>query len=181
MTHFMKVSLYEVLVLCILGDPGADSVGEGMSKQVEKYGKKKSKEWWDEPLGTISYQTTIPNGCRRSGLWLVPENFCVFLPNQRAVGLWVVSCVLTQNDAWISAARHVCLGHSLRLCSRWKVPISAQNLRDFLHTVRENLTGEYTGPFACIITAAYLKVCEFFKTHTNSLMYYLASFGRGLY
>ena len=43
----------------ILGDPGADSGGEGKSKRGEKYGTKKSKE-------------------RR------PENFCVFLPNQKA-------------------------------------------------------------------------------------------------
>ena len=39
----------------ILGDPGADSGGEGKSKRAEKYGTKKSKERREEPLGTMSY------------------------------------------------------------------------------------------------------------------------------
>ena len=38
---------------CILGDPGADSGGEGKSKRAGKYGTKKSKERREEPLGTI--------------------------------------------------------------------------------------------------------------------------------
>ena len=38
----------------ILGDPGADSWGEGKSKQAEKYGTKKSKERPEEPLGTLN-------------------------------------------------------------------------------------------------------------------------------
>ena len=36
----------------ILGDLGADSGGEGKSKQAEKYGTKKSKECREEPQGT---------------------------------------------------------------------------------------------------------------------------------
>ena len=52
----------------ILGDPGADSGGEGKSKRAEKYGTKKSKEWREEPLGTMSYQTSS----KRSPLfWLL--------------------------------------------------------------------------------------------------------------
>ena len=47
-----------VLIIPILGDPGADSGGEGKSKRAEKYGTKKSKEWREEPLGTMSYQTS---------------------------------------------------------------------------------------------------------------------------
>ena len=43
--------------------------------------------------------------------------------------------------------------------------------KDFLRTLRENLTGKYAGPFAGIVKVAYLKVCEFLKTLTNSLMY----------
>ena len=43
----------------ILGDPGADSRGEGKSKRAEKYGTKKSKERRKEPLGTMSYQTSL--------------------------------------------------------------------------------------------------------------------------
>ena len=37
----------------ILGDPGADSGGEGKSKRAEKYGTKKSKEQREEPMGTM--------------------------------------------------------------------------------------------------------------------------------
>ena len=43
---------------CILGDPGADSGCKRKSKRAEKYGTKKSKERRDEPLGTMSYQTS---------------------------------------------------------------------------------------------------------------------------
>ena len=42
----------------ILGDPGADSGGEGKSKRAGKYGTKKSIERQEEPLGTMSYQTS---------------------------------------------------------------------------------------------------------------------------
>ena len=42
----------------ILGDPEADSRGEGKSKRAEKYGTKKSKERREEPMGTMSYQTS---------------------------------------------------------------------------------------------------------------------------
>ena len=44
--------------MTILGDPGADSGGEGKSKQAGKYGTKKCKERREEPLGTMSYQTS---------------------------------------------------------------------------------------------------------------------------
>ena len=52
----------------ILGDLGADSGGEGKSKQAEKYGTKKSKERREEPLGTMSYQTSSK---RSQPLWLL--------------------------------------------------------------------------------------------------------------
>ena len=42
----------------ILGDPGADSGGKGKPKRAEKYGTKKIKERREEPLGTMSYQTS---------------------------------------------------------------------------------------------------------------------------
>ena len=41
-----------------LGDPGTDSGGEGKSKRAEKYGTKKRKGRREEPLGTMSYQTS---------------------------------------------------------------------------------------------------------------------------
>ena len=52
----------------ILGDPGADSGGEGKSKRAEKYGTKKSKERPEEPLGTMSYQTSSK---RSPPFWLL--------------------------------------------------------------------------------------------------------------
>ena len=54
--------------MSILGDPGADSGGERKSKRAGKYGTKKSKERREEPVGTMSYQTSS-NG-RRQGLFL---------------------------------------------------------------------------------------------------------------
>ena len=55
-------------LLVILGDPGADSGDEGKSKRVEKCGAKKRKERREEPLGTMSYQTSS----KRSPLfWLL--------------------------------------------------------------------------------------------------------------
>ena len=82
-----------------------------------------------------------------SGFWLVPENFVFFCPIRiKARGLWVISCVLSQNDPWSSLAHHVCLNRSPLLCSRWKVPISAQNVTD-IRSLCENLTSKYAEPF----------------------------------
>ena len=50
----------------ILGDQGADSGGEGKSKRAGKYGTKKCKEQREEPIGTMSYTRSVPNGLRRS-------------------------------------------------------------------------------------------------------------------
>ena len=52
----------------ILGDPGADTGGEGKSKRAEKYGTKKSKERREEPLGTMTYQTSSK---RSPPFWLL--------------------------------------------------------------------------------------------------------------
>ena len=52
----------------ILGDPAADSEGEGKSKRAGKYGTKKSKERPEEPLGTMSYQTSSK---RSPPIWLL--------------------------------------------------------------------------------------------------------------
>ena len=79
----------------ILGDPGADSGDEGKSKRAEKYGTKKSKERREEPLGTMSYQTSS-NGRRRSGFWLVPENLSFSVlrwltPAKNAIVGWLLN------------------------------------------------------------------------------------------
>ena len=52
------------------------------------------------------------------------------------------------------------VGASLRLCWRKKVPVPAQNVRDLVRTLRENLTDKYAGPFAGTVTVVCLKVCE---------------------
>ena len=62
------VSAFGNWVIPILGDPGADSGGEGKSKRMEKYGRKKSKERREELLGTRSYQT---NSKRSPPFWLL--------------------------------------------------------------------------------------------------------------
>ena len=57
-----------VYIGSILGGPAADSGGEGKSKPAEKYGTKKSKERREEPLGTMSYQTSSK---RSPPFWLL--------------------------------------------------------------------------------------------------------------
>ena len=56
------------IILSILGDPGADSGGVGKSKRAGKYSMKKSKEQREEPLGTMSYQTSSK---RSPPFWLL--------------------------------------------------------------------------------------------------------------
>ncbi|CAH3193771.1 unnamed protein product [Porites evermanni] len=50
--------IYVLWGYIILGDPGADNGDDGKSKRAEKCGTKKSKERREEPLGTMSYQTS---------------------------------------------------------------------------------------------------------------------------
>ena len=78
----LKVKKIARIAKDILEDPGADSGGKGKSIRVEKHGTKKSKERREEPLGTMSDQTSS-NGRRRSGFWLVPENLCFSGTNQK--------------------------------------------------------------------------------------------------
>ena len=54
--------------MIILGDPGADSGGEGKSKRAGKYGTKKSTNRREEPLGTMSYQISSK---RSRSFWLL--------------------------------------------------------------------------------------------------------------
>ena len=57
-----------VVFTLILGDPGADSGGEGKSKRAEKYGTKKRKGRREELLGTMSYRTSSK---RSPPFWLL--------------------------------------------------------------------------------------------------------------
>ena len=67
----LRLLLVSEMINFILGDPEADGGGEGKSKRAEKYGTKKNKERREEPLGTMSYQTSS-NGRRRSLFFFVP-------------------------------------------------------------------------------------------------------------
>ena len=68
----------------------------------EKNGEKKVKNREKGPCGRC-FTRPVLNNPGRSGFWLVPENICVFLPNQRAADLAVFSCVLT------------CTGHEVQV------------------------------------------------------------------
>ena len=62
----------------ILGDPGADSGDEEKSKRAEKYmARRKVKNGEKSPWGQCLTRP-VPNGRRRSGFWLVPENLLDF-------------------------------------------------------------------------------------------------------
>ena len=98
-----------VWVGVILGDPGADSGGEGKSKRAGKYGTKKSKEWQVGPLGTMSYQT--------SSQWL-PSDWC-----QKTC---IFSCIL----ACFFFTRVFCGFFLWNLCAIWR--ISTQKTRMWL-------------------------------------------------
>ena len=91
--------------------------------------------WVDSKSGQKSpwghYLTRlVPNGRSHYGIGLVLENLCVFLPNQSEVCSRVLSCVLTRICTRSSVASLVCLGRATKLCSRWKVSVSAHNLRE---------------------------------------------------
>ena len=74
----------------ILGDPGADSGGEGKSKRAEKYGTKKSKERREKPLGTMSYQTSS----KRS------PPFCILIGQKNTKVFWHQSEGRTAATVW---------------------------------------------------------------------------------
>ena len=74
----------------ILGDPGADSGGEGKSKRAEKYGTKKSKQRREEPLVTMSYQTSS----KRS------PPFCLLIGQKNTKVFWHQSEVRTAATVW---------------------------------------------------------------------------------
>ena len=88
----------------------------------------------------MSYQTSSKMP-RPFWLLIGARKLLCFPAQSEGSSLWVVSCVLTRNDTW-------------------KVPILAQNVRDIVRSLGENLTGKHAGPFAGVITVAYLKVCE---------------------
>ena len=74
----------------ILGDPKADSGDEGKSKRAEKCGTKKSRERQEEPLGTMSYQTSSK---RSPPFWLL-------ISARKLVFFWHQSEARTAATVW---------------------------------------------------------------------------------
>ena len=125
----------------ILGDPGADSGGgKGKTKRAEKNGTKKSKERGEEPLGTMSYQNSSK---RQRPFWLLigDRKLLCFYAQSKSGRPWSHFVSSYTHSTWSSAVRHVYLG-----CSR--------------RCICDYLADKYAGPFAGIITVAYLKLCE---------------------
>ena len=58
---------------------GARESLNGRKNIVRRKEKNGEKSPWGQCL-----TRPVPNGRRRSDFWLLPENFCVFLPNQKA-------------------------------------------------------------------------------------------------
>ena len=82
--------LHKVGMYLILGDPGADSEGDGKTKRAEKYGTKKSKEWREEPLRTMSYKTSF----KRS------PSFCLLIGQKNTKVFWHQSEGRTVTTVW---------------------------------------------------------------------------------
>ena len=74
----------------ILGDPGADSGGEGKSKRAGKYGTKKKKERREESLGIMTYQTSS----KRS------PPFCLLIGQKNTKVFWHQSEGRTTATVW---------------------------------------------------------------------------------
>ena len=90
--------------LPILGDPGADSGGKGKSKRPEKYGTKKSKERREEPLETMSYQTSS----KRS------SPFCLLIGQKNTKVFWHQSEGRTAATIWNWSGKTLSSGGSSR-------------------------------------------------------------------
>ena len=79
-----------IIIHHILGDPGADTGDKRKSKRAQKCGVKKSKEWQEEPLGTMSYQT--------SSKWLPP--FWLLIGARKTQVFWHQSEARTAATVW---------------------------------------------------------------------------------
>ena len=78
--HNLLISskIFANMLHLILGDPGADSGDERKSKRAEIYmARRKVKNGEKSPWGQCLTRP-VPNGRRRSGFWLVPENTATY-------------------------------------------------------------------------------------------------------
>ena len=85
------------------------------------------------------FKRPVPNGRGSSGFWLVPENLCFFSAqsqNSKARSHLVSSYT---KHTYRPVARHICLGHSPRVYSKRKVPITAQNVGVIFRHIRKKL------------------------------------------
>ena len=139
-----------------------------MGRRKVKNGVK--SPWWQCLTRSVS------NSRGRSCLWLVPENFCDFLPNQRGADLGVVSCVLTRrvNEEYMKfRCSPLCLSW---LFAEVKDSLSEQNAREKFRNICDYLHRKYAGPFAGIITVAYLKVCENIHWFTDVSLFWMQGY-----
>ena len=113
--------------LTILGDPGADSGGEGSLNARKNKARRKGKNGEKSPWGQCLTRP-VPNGRRRSGFWLVPENSANLVP--RVFGLFGQRDNAAQNARIRSEddpkttrrlywAKHRSGGYGIRDCEQW--------------------------------------------------------------
>ena len=88
--YLLPTTCHSIEALVILGDPGADSGDEGKSKRPKRCGTKKRKERREEPLGTMSYQTSS----KRS------PPFCLLIGARKLVFFWHQSEAGTAATVW---------------------------------------------------------------------------------
>ena len=95
----------------------ADSGGKGKSKLAEKYDMKKSKEWQEEPLGTMSYQISS----KRS------PPFCLLIGQKDAKVFWHQSEARTAATIWNWSGKTLSPGALLAVLyfSSCRTPFSA--------------------------------------------------------
>ena len=117
-----KIALHR---LFILGHPGADSGGERKSKRAENMAQKKSKERREEPLGTMSYQTSSKQS---PPFWLlIGARKLVFFWHQseaRFMPLGLRGCRLLNSFVFFFLFRF-----SMYASSRLITPSSSQNVK----------------------------------------------------
>ena len=71
---------------------GARESLNGRKNMAGRKVKNGEKSPWEQCL-----TRPVPNGHSRSGYWLVPENFCVFLPNQKPEWRWPLGTGLVRH------------------------------------------------------------------------------------
>jgi len=151
---------YYFLPYSILGDPVADSGAResrnGQKKSDRRKVKSKTRSTWGKCFSRV-----VPNGLARSSSWIGTENFCIFLPNQRAANLVPVSCVLTQSCSRGSFVRHIpsLVDRKSKALFTVNVPQGLGTRRRICHV---QVKSQFTGKFAAIERIVLLFVITVF-------------------